>query len=287
MEMTPSIASDKLELRPVLGSNGQVHYSDQAEGEAIFPTKTVLATEVAGPGVCAVCEWKGQPALVQESLASAPIALEPLGDRAFLAYFATESAAAGWAGAVRDWQWPGVIDVVAAYRTAAVFADPDLVDLVELESRLCAVVPAEAPHIDRRHLVIPVLYDGVDLGDVAAKLALSTAEVIEQHCQVEYDVFAIGFLPGFPYAGYLPPGLAGLARRESPRMRVPAGSVAIAGRQTAIYPSESPGGWHLLGSTPLQIVDLAASYFPINAGDRIRFEPISVSEFEARRHERL
>ena len=135
--------------------------------------------------------------------------------------------------------------------------------------------------------MIPVLYDGADLEDVAAKLVLSTAEVIEQHSHVEYTVFALGFLPGFPYAGYLPPALAGLCRRESPRLRVPAGSVAIAGRQTAIYPSESPGGWHLLGRTPLQIVDFDSGYFPINAGDRIRFEPISVTEFEARRHERL
>jgi KipI family sensor histidine kinase inhibitor len=213
--------------------------------------------------------------------------LEPLGDRAFLANFATEAAAAGWCSTVRDSRWPGVIDVVTAYRTAAVYADPELVDLVELESRLREVVPGESPQIRRRHLVIPVLYDGADLADVAAKLSLSTAAVIEQHCQVEYTVFAIGFLPGFPYAGYLPPALAGLARRESPRLRVPAGSVAIAGRQTAIYPSESPGGWHLLGSTPLQIVDPAAGYFPISAGDRIRFQPISVSEFEARRHERL
>ena len=87
-----------------------------------------------------------------------------------------------------------------------------------------------------KRVVIPVLYDGVDLDDVAARLDLSRTEVIELHCQVDYDVFAIGFLPGFPYAGYLPPALAGLARRSSPRLQVPAGSVAIAGRQTAIYP---------------------------------------------------
>ena len=111
--------------------------------------------------------------------------------------------------------------------------------------------------------------------------------MIALHSGVEYDVFAIGFLPGFPYAGYLPPALTGLPRRESPRLRVPAGSVAIAGRQTGIYPGESPGGWHLLGRTPLCIVDLDEGYFPIRAGDRIRFQPISAAEFEARRHERL
>jgi allophanate hydrolase subunit 1 len=72
-----------------------------------------------------------------------------------------------------------------------------------------------------------------------------------------------------------------------PRLRVPAGSVAIAGRQTAIYPRESPGGWHLLGRTPLCIADPDRGYFPIRAGDRIQFQPITAEEFEARRHERL
>ena len=116
---------------------------------------------------------------------------------------------------------------------------------------------------------------------------LSSAEVVAMHSSVEYDVFAVGFLPGFPYAGYLPPALAGLPRRDSPRLDVPAGSVAIAGRQTAIYPRQSPGGWHLLGTTPLCIADAKAGYFPIAAGDRIRFKPISAAEFEARRDERL
>jgi KipI family sensor histidine kinase inhibitor len=218
---------------------------------------------------------------------TAPFLLEPLGDRAFLAHFSSEPAAGGWAAAVRERQWPGVDDVVLAYRTVAVFADPERIDLVELESRLRAIAPAENMRPHGKHVVIPVRYDGVDLGDVAARLAVSPAEVIELHSQVEYDVFAIGFLPGFPYAGYLPPALAGLARRDSPRVRVPAGSVAIVGRQTAVYPIESPGGWHLLGTTPLSIADPESGYFPIRAGDRIRFEPISASEFEVRRHERL
>jgi KipI family sensor histidine kinase inhibitor len=176
---------------------------------------------------------------------------------------------------------------VLAYCTVGVFADPEQIDLVELESRLRLFAPAEGTRTIGKRVVIPVLYDGIDLGDVAARLALSPADVIEQHCQVDYDVFAIGFVPGFPYAGYLPPALAGLARRDSPRLRVPAGSVAIVGRQTAVYPTESPGGWHLLGTTPLCIADDESGYFPIRAGDRIRFEPISASEFEGRRHERI
>jgi KipI family sensor histidine kinase inhibitor len=225
--------------------------------------------------------------LLNNSLSSGPVLLEPLGDRAFLAHFSTETEAGSWAAAVRSSPRPGVTDIVLAYRTVAVFADLELIDLVELESHLRVIAPTEDARRHGKCVVIPVLYDGSDLDDVAARLNLSRTEVIEMHCQVDYDVFAIGFLPGFPYAGYLPPALAGLARRTSPRLRVPAGSVAIAGRQTAIYPTESPGGWHLLGTTPLQIADPEAGYFPIRAGDRIRFDPISVATFDAKRDQRL
>jgi KipI family sensor histidine kinase inhibitor len=216
-----------------------------------------------------------------------PIALEPLGDCAFLAHFTSEGTAAGWAVAVREHHWPGVTDVVPAYRTVAVFADPEQVDLLELESRLRAMAPARGSACQGKSIAIPVLYDGADLDAVAALVRLSPDDVIDLHSGVEYDVFAIGFLPGFPYAGYLPPALSGLPRRAAPRLRVPAGSVALAGRQTGIYPRESPGGWHLLGRTPLCIADPDAGYFPIRAGDRIRFVAISPTEFEARRHEQL
>jgi KipI family sensor histidine kinase inhibitor len=134
---------------------------------------------------------------------------------------------------------------------------------------------------------LPVLYDGEDLPEVAGRLDLTIPEVIALHAGRDYDVFAIGFLPGYPYAGYLPPELSGLPRRGEPRVRVPAGSVAIAGRQTAVYPAESPGGWHLLGRTPLRIVDVEAGEFPIRAGDRIQFVPIDAKEFEERRGEPL
>src|SRR5205823_7967395 len=106
---------------------------------------------------------------------------------------------------------------------------------------------------------------------------------IARHAGRDYDVFAVGFQPGFPYAGYLPDALSGLSRRDVPRVRVPAGSVAIAGRQTGVYPAESPGGWHLLGRTPLRIVDLERGHFPIRAGDRLRFEPIDAAGFAAPR----
>jgi KipI family sensor histidine kinase inhibitor len=225
--------------------------------------------------------------LQSDSSPSVPTLLEPLGDRAFLAHFVAEPAAGAWAAAVRDCQWPGVTDVVLAYRSVAVFADPDRVDLLALESRLRGITAKEDIRRQGKQVIIPVLYDGLDLDDVAARLALSRQEVIAVHSETEYHVFAIGFLPGFPYAGYLPPALAGLARRDSPRLKVPAGSVAIAGHQTAVYPVDSPGGWHLLGTTPLCIADVESGYFPIQAGDRIRFQPITASEFEGRRHERI
>jgi KipI family sensor histidine kinase inhibitor len=216
-----------------------------------------------------------------------PIDLEPLGDRAHLARFLTERDAASWAAAVSESNCPGVTDVVLAYRSVAVFADPEQVDPLELESRLRTIAFAGGRARRGRKVVIPVLYDGADLEAVAARLELSRDQVIGWHCRVEYEVFAVGFLPGFPYAGYLPAALSGLPRRDAPRLRVPAGSVAIAGRQTGIYPVESPGGWHLLGRTPLQIADPEEGYFPIRAGDRIQFQPIPSDEFEVRCHERL
>jgi KipI family sensor histidine kinase inhibitor len=209
------------------------------------------------------------------------ISLVPLGDHAFLARFATEAEARGWAGSVRGLDWDGIAEVVLAYRTVAVHAEPEAGDLDELEARLRDVAPRPNETELGRLISLPVLYDGEDLAEVAARVGRTPAEVVALHAGRDYDVFAIGFLPGFPYAGYLPPELAGLPRRDSPRLRVPAGSVAIVGRQTGVYPRESPGGWHLIGRTPMRIVDLAAGYFPIRAGDRLRFVPVGSDEFAA------
>ncbi|HWE36065.1 MAG TPA: allophanate hydrolase subunit 1 [Isosphaeraceae bacterium] len=208
--------------------------------------------------------------------------LSPLGDRAILARFDTEAEARDWAAAVRAERMAGVVDLVLAYRSAAVHLDPDAADLDETEGRLRSIQLQTTSAEAGRLIVLPVLYDGPDLAAVARRLGLTEAEVVAQHSTPEYDVFAIGFLPGFPYAGYLPGAIAGLPRLESPRLAVPAGSVAIAGRQTGVYPSESPGGWHLLGRTPYRVVDLALGHFPIRAGDRLRFEPIDPGTFGAR-----
>lgn len=123
----------------------------------------------------------------------------------------------------------------------------------------------------RRLHPIGVRYDGADLTDVAARLGCSIERVIERHTAVTYEVVHLGFLPGFAYLGPLDPSLA-LPRRASPRAKVPAGSVAIAGARTGVYPCASPGGWHLLGSaldfTPFDRREGAVW----QVGDRVRFE---------------
>ncbi len=127
---------------------------------------------------------------------------------------------------------------------------------------------------------IPVLYDGPDLTDVAALTGFSIGDVIARHGAVEYRVAMLGFAPGFPYLLGLDPALA-VPRRTDPRQRVPAGSVAIGGRQTGIYPTELPGGWQLIGRTPLQLFDVAADVpSRLAAGDRVRFRAIDRATFQ-------
>ncbi len=215
------------------------------------------------------------------------IALDPLGDRGLLARFASEAEARGWSAAVTAAKFPGVLDVVLAYRTVGLFADPERVDLDRLASELAALEAPPGWQDAGRLVEIPVLYDGEDLTEISARVDKTVEEVIALHCGRDYRVLAMGFLPGFPYAGDLAPELSGLARRDQPRPRVPAGSVAIAGRQTGVYPGESPGGWHLLGRTPLRIVDVDRGVFPIRAGDRIRFVSIDAAEYRDRNGEWL
>ena len=150
----------------------------------------------------------------------------------------------------------------------------------ELERRPSTSFPL-GPIVD-----VPTLYDGPDLAEVVMATNLPPAQVIDRHADREYLVYCVGFAPGFTYCGELPPELA-VARKASPRRSVPAGSVAIAGRQTGIYAVESPGGWNLIGQTPLQLVDVADGYFPLRTGDRVRFVPIDDSTFRQRQGERL
>jgi KipI family sensor histidine kinase inhibitor len=171
----------------------------------------------------------------------------------------------------------GVKDVVPSYATVTVHYDPLRIGYADLRSRLLALASpaqfaANASGATQAH-EIPVRYDGEDLQDVAARARMTVDDVIEIHSATEYRVFVIGFVPGFAYLGVLDARLV-LPRRESPRKRVPAGSVAIAEAQTGIYPSETPGGWHLIGTTDVRLFDPARSQPALLAvGDRVRFVP--------------
>jgi KipI family sensor histidine kinase inhibitor len=179
----------------------------------------------------------------------------------------------------------GVRDVVPTYRSVAVFFDPlrtDYRGLVEwLEGRADQL--AEAPIEERPAITVPVCYEGElgpDLAAVAAFANMSPQDVIAIHAGATYRVFMLGFMPGFAYMGVLDPRIA-MPRRSTPRVRVPCGAVGIAGSQTGIYPAETPGGWQLVGRTPLKPFDVTRpAPFLFQPGDAVRFVPIERDEYD-------
>lgn len=217
------------------------------------------------------------------------MSFSPLGDQGVLARFATEAEALAFAAAVRAAGLPEIVEVVAAYLAVAVFHDPEQTGYAELVQRLGRIEASPMPSAEPpRRRVIPCCYElGLDLPRIAEYCQLSPAEIIRLHAESEYTVYAIGFCPGFPYLGYLPDPLRVVPRLPSPRLRVEPGSVGLTGRQTGIYPLERPGGWNLLGRTPLELVNVADGYFPLRTGDRVKFEPIDRTEFEKLRGKRL
>jgi inhibitor of KinA len=215
------------------------------------------------------------------------ISFQPLGDQALLAAFADEGAALCWAEAVRRLNPPWLLDVVQAYTTVAAFFDPDRVNYASALAALQDLTGAGGESAGRLHEV-PCCYEmQLDLGRVARHTGLTADEVIRLHASAEYTVYAIGFCPGFPYLGYLPAPLCGVPRLEAPRLRVEAGSVGLTGRQTGVYTEARPGGWALVGRTPLALVDVADGYFPLRTGDRVRFVRIDEAAFGRLRGERL
>jgi KipI family sensor histidine kinase inhibitor len=175
---------------------------------------------------------------------------------------------------------PGVRDVVPTYRSVAVYFDPLRVDYESLTRMLNEEATNEGPvesgfsRVAAAPIRIPVKYGGdagPDLAVVAAFAGLSEDDVIARHQATVYRVFMMGFLPGFPYMGTVDPAIAA-PRRATPRLRVPAGSVGIAGQQTGIYPTESPGGWQLVGRTDTRLFDVTRREpFLLEPGDAVQF----------------
>jgi KipI family sensor histidine kinase inhibitor len=182
----------------------------------------------------------------------------------------------------------GVYDVVPTFCSVTVHFDPIKAEPEQLKRRLLDLAtrtPSHAP-IFPQTVTVPVLYGGeegpdlADLADIAEAVELTSEQLIALHTSVEYRVYMLGFSPGFPYLGTVPDRIA-VPRLDRPRQKVPAGSVGIAGNQTGIYPQESPGGWRLIGRTPLNFFDPnRPDPFLLKPGDRVNFVAIAQGEFD-------
>ena len=196
--------------------------------------------------------------------------------------------------------FPGMLTTVPAYTTLTVFFNPlELINKNDLPGISCFDKVSgylkslrdennPTPVTENEIITIPVYYGGSagpDIEYVATYHNLTINEVIALHRQPVYKVYMIGFIPGFAYMGGLNETLY-TPRKATPRKAVPAGAVGIAGQQTGIYPLETPGGWQIIGQTPLNLFDAARNPPALlKAGDRVRFEPISLSEFKNYRNE--
>jgi KipI family sensor histidine kinase inhibitor len=189
------------------------------------------------------------------------------------------------AAAIRRASPPGLRDVVPTYRSVAVFFDPLKAEPDRFRETLTRAAEAPLETVEGKTIEVPVHYGGEmgpDLETVANWAGLKSHEVIDRHAAQDYRVFMLGFLPGFGYLGSVDARIAA-PRRDTPRLRVPAGSVAIAGRQTGVYPRESPGGWQVIGRSPVRVFDTgrvpAALFAP---GDHVRFVPTSDLQQESK-----
>lgn len=208
--------------------------------------------------------------------------LLPLGDSAMLVQwgndmdFKVNQRVHALANLIEASPMHGVIETVPAYATLLVHYDPFLVSFAKVRDFLREKLSQAEAAVARspKRVEVPVRYGGergVDLETVARHLRLRVEEVIRLHSDRTYTVFMMGFTPGFPYMGKLDDALV-VPRLETPRTRVPAGTVAIAGWQTGIYPLDSPGGWRLIGWTPLTLFDPRSdSPFLFAPGDQVKF----------------
>lgn len=178
---------------------------------------------------------------------------------------------------------PAITEVVPTYRSATVHYRPEVFSYEELKQLLLSLTQGSAEEGEELPVVeIPVCYGGEygpDLEEVAQHCSLTPEEVIARHTAPTYRIYMLGFTPGFPYLGGMDPSIAA-PRRKEPRIHIPAGSVGIAGEQTGVYPIVSPGGWQLIGRTPLRLFDPQREQpILLSAGAGIRFVPIDEETF--------
>lgn len=177
-----------------------------------------------------------------------------------------------------------LVDLVPSYASLLIIYNAMVTDHLSVAHRVreCIENLEAAGEQEGRTVVLPAYYapeSGADLEALAERAGISTGEVIDIHAGTEYRVYAIGFAPGFAYLGEVDERIAA-PRLATPRQKVPRGAVAIADRQTAVYPAVSPGGWNLIGRCPVRMFDPEATpTMPVSVGDRIRFEPISRERF--------
>lgn len=215
----------------------------------------------------------------------------PLGDAAITIEFGNKidplinARVIEFAATVAQQEWKGILDVVPTYRSVTIHFDALHWKSSALADRLNTLPRPSADgvlSIGTLH-TIPVLYGGEwgpDLEDLATFADLTPAETIRLHTSIHYRVYMLGFSPGFPYLGLVPERLA-MPRLPTPRTKVPAGSVGIADRQTGIYPSPTPGGWRLIGRTPIPLYRKTdPNPFLLKPGDQVQFKAINRDEFE-------
>lgn len=188
---------------------------------------------------------------------------------------------------IRSRERSGIRDVVESYCGVTVYFDPLKVDISSIISDLSVEIirwcDVQESCLKGRLIRVPVCYGGIygpDLQEVADFAECSEEEVIKRHTAVVYRVYMLGFLPGFAYMGSVAPSIA-VSRRSTPRLNVPVGSVGIAERQTGVYPLAGPGGWQLIGRTPLAVIKLGPPMvFVFHPGDKVQFEAISSEVFD-------
>jgi KipI family sensor histidine kinase inhibitor len=208
------------------------------------------------------------------------ITIRPAGDRAVLVTLGTRmepSTLARMLALDRALQSncpAGLLTTVPAYASLLCIFDPDVTTSKQLAEAVEEIDIGDATLAQGRRHEIPVRYGGLDLERVASRARLTAEAVIELHAQSEYLVYCLGFAPGFIYCGEVPEAIA-TPRLDSPRTKVPTGSIGIAGRQTGVYAVESPGGWNLIGTTSMTLFDPAdPKPSPFSPGDSIRFVPV-------------